>query len=395
MKFIHAADLHLGSPFKGLTDLPLQIKQQVLQAITQSFTALIDTAVKQKVDFVILAGDQFDDVQRNLQAQVLLQQQLIRLADAQIPVFMVYGNHDYLTADQAMVNLPDNVRVFGPKVTTKTLQTKSGVTVAVSGFSYDQNHITTDRLAEYPQRQSQVDYQIGILHGQIGQPGDNYAPFTLQELMSKGYDYWALGHIHQRSILAQKPYIIYPGNIQGRHRNETEAKGFYLVNYDGQQTRPQFQASAPVIWQNVTLSVSDLTDIDKLMAAIQAAITVPENTLVEVTLTQVQTLPPKLLEKITSGELLATLQTLDHQQHFNYVYRLKTEAQPLQVYQSIDAQYWQAAAKEVFQADAIQKHLGKLQQVEAIRELYQQKDFSQWIQQQTLTLLEQNEGELQ
>ena len=113
------------------------------------------------------------------------------------------------------------------------------------------------------------------------------------------------------------------------------------------------------------------------------------------TLTQVQTLPPKLLEKITSGELLATLQTLDHQQHFNYVYRLKTEAQPLQVYQSIDAQYWQAAAKEVFQADAIQKHLGKLQQVEAIRELYQQKDFSQWIQQQTLTLLEQNEGELQ
>ncbi|MBA1394552.1 DNA repair exonuclease, partial [Lactobacillus sp. XV13L] len=145
MKFIHTADLHLGSPFKGLTNLPSAIRQAVHNSIYQAFDTLVAQAIDLKVDFIVIAGDEFDNVERDLQAQLYLQQKFLELAQHHIPVFLIYGNHDYLTSSQAIVSYPSNVHVFGPQISSVTLKLVSGLRIAVSGFSYDQNHLTANK----------------------------------------------------------------------------------------------------------------------------------------------------------------------------------------------------------------------------------------------------------
>lgn len=225
VKFIHAADLHLDSPFRGLSDLPAAVKQRVYQAPFTATQRLVDRAIQERVDFVVLVGDLFDRDTQSVQAQLFLRDQLQRLVDTGIGVYLSYGNHDYLT-EQSTLSLPDGVTVFGREVTTAEFTTATQQRVAISGFSYDQRWLTTDRVAEFPDR-SEVDFQIGMLHGAVRTGAqDQYAPFTVAELQAKRYDYWALGHIHQQQALSMTPPIIYAGAIQGRHQNETGTMAF-------------------------------------------------------------------------------------------------------------------------------------------------------------------------
>lgn len=392
MKFIHTADLHLESPFKGLMQLPSAIKKAVENSIYQAMDQLVATAIKLSVDFIIIAGDAFDDATRDLHAQFYLQRKFQELAQHQIAVIMIYGNHDYLTSSQAVVSYPDNVYVFGPEVTTTTLTLADGQKVAFSGFSYNQNHIQTNLAQTYPARLPNVDYQIGILHGELGQKS-NYAPFTLETLQSKGYDYWALGHIHQRQILSQNPYVVYPGNLQGRHRNESGDKGYYLVDWDGTTTKLKFISTAAIIWQNVQVSVAQISNLDNLISKIQKAVFNDKNTLVDLTLTDFEQLDHDLQALITSGELLATLQADVPAEHFNYIYHVQPQVKSQTIYQTIDEKYWQSAANQIFTPNNLLKHLGKLQQVPVVRETYQQKDFLSELQQRAVNIISQNKME--
>lgn len=256
MKFIHAADLHLDTPFQGLTGLPVELQQRLLAAPLASLGRLVDLALAEKVDFVLLVGDLFDQAQQSVQAQAALMVQLERLNAAQIPVILSFGNHDY-QPDDVDWHFPANVHAFGSQVETVTLTTAAQTKVAITGFSYAQRWLTTSMGTQFPLKMTDVDYQIGMWHGQTGTAGDHYAPFSVGELLQKHYDYWALGHIHQRQELNAVPPIEYPGNLQGRQRNETGEKGCLLVTSTADhQLKPVFKSLATIIWQDWTLTLT-------------------------------------------------------------------------------------------------------------------------------------------
>lgn len=394
MKFIHTADLHLGSPFKGLTYLPAAIKEAVINSIYQTFDQLVADAINLSVDFIIIAGDLFDNVQRNLQAQLYLQTKFKELSQKNIRVVIVFGNHDYLTTSKSVITYPKNVYIFGPEVTTITWNLGSKQRIAISGFSYDENHICKNMVLNFPRRLPNVDYHIGILHGQLGLAQKNqYAPFTLKDLQNKGYDYWALGHVHQRQVLCKKPYIIYSGNLQGRQRQETDAKGYYLVEWDGQDTTVEFHPIACVIWKNFQLNVQNVTNLDDLLTKIKRQITSKKNSLISLTLENFECLDPSLQKLVNSGELLASLQDQITSSHFNYIYLLVPQVNSKIIYQSLDEAFWQQAAQKIFTADNIADKLVNLKQVTPIKYFLQEKDFLKKLKQDVLKTISQNKME--
>jgi len=254
IRFIHCADLHLGTPFVGIRHLPQRIYEEIRSATERSFTKIVDLAIEKRVDFMIIAGDLYDGEDRNIRAQLFFRRQMERLGKEQIPVFVVHGNHDHLGGNWTKLKWPDNVHIFPEQVTKKRYITSKGVVCHLYGFSYPKAHVGEKMIGHY-QKEQGADFHIGILHGHDSNDvlHDPYAPFTIQELKEKEFDYWALGHIHRRQILAKEPLIIYPGNIQGRNKKETGDKGCYFVTLTETGTEAEFIATAPVIWEQVEL----------------------------------------------------------------------------------------------------------------------------------------------
>lgn len=260
MKFIHLADVHLDSPFKGLSFLPSKERNLIMHAAAKSLKAAVDLALAEQVDLVLIAGDTFDNIHPSPQSQVIFKQEMDRLVAQKIQVVMVMGNHDYLPVQNLLLPDSEFFTVLGQnqQVESKTLMTKAGFTYVINGVSYAQNHITTDLLPEFPARSS--NYTIGLLHaGMDANQHGNYAPFTLTEMQALNYDYFALGHIHARNTLSVKPLIQYAGNLQGRDIGELGEKGVYLLNVDEQsfQTSAKFVKTAPITWQQVDMPLTE------------------------------------------------------------------------------------------------------------------------------------------
>ncbi|MDF7683060.1 DNA repair exonuclease [Lactobacillus sp. ESL0679] len=261
MKFIHFADAHLDSPFLGLSFLPSKRFSQIQQAPNQSLSKIVDLALAEQVDLVLIAGDTFDSSRPNPGSQLFLADQIKRLTDAQIQVVMIFGNHDHMWAADLLVPDSPYFKLLGDgeQVETVSCQTRSGFDYDVSGFSYLNNHITSDLVPNFPAKT--VHYTFGMMHAQerAGQVSQNvYAPFNLSELKSLNYDYFALGHIHLRQILSETPLIVYPGNIQGRHINELGVKGCYLgiINEQTKKTQIKFMPTSPIVWAKATLTLT-------------------------------------------------------------------------------------------------------------------------------------------
>ena len=232
IRFIHAADLHLGQPMKKIKTQNKKLYHSLLKATEESFFRLIDIAINEKVDFVLLAGDLYDNPKGSLQEQFLLKQGLDRLAQANIKTYMLFGNHDHLAMAQDHLRFPEEVTVFPREITTVHFTSKNKEEVAITGFSYDQRWIREDMARKFPKRFDKADYHLGMFHGQERQgrsDKDHYCPFTRTSLEELGYDYWALGHIHKSQILQARVPIVYPGNIQGTHFKEKGPKGACLV----------------------------------------------------------------------------------------------------------------------------------------------------------------------
>ena len=231
-RFLHAADIHLDSPLKGLTGHEGHLAERIRSAPRAAFEQLIDRAIEEKVDFLIIAGDLYDGTWRDYKTGLFFAEQMGILNQASIPVFLGYGNHDAESQLTKPLVLPDNVKVFSGR-RPETLQIET-LNVALHGQSFRQRDVTDNLVPAYP---SPLDgmFNIGVLHTGLGGRGGhaNYAPCTLQDLIAKGYEYWALGHVHQREILNEQPHIVYPGNLQGRHMQETGPKGACLVTVEG------------------------------------------------------------------------------------------------------------------------------------------------------------------
>lgn len=273
VKFIHSADLHLDSPMTGLSHLPKSIFERLKESTFRAFKTLIDQAILHRVDFVILAGDIFDLDDRSIRAQIRLQREMERLHREGIPCFVVFGNHDHLGGNWTYVEMPQNVVVFGEEVEAKELYTNDGAKVILYGFSYADRHVFTRKINDY-KKTDKADYHIGILHGNLegGLEHGNYAPFTLNELLKKDYDYWALGHIHKRTILSESPPVVYPGNTQGRNRKEKDRKGCYVVTLSQSGSNLQFIETSDIIWSDLTVDVDSIESIDELYQACVTAL---------------------------------------------------------------------------------------------------------------------------
>lgn len=276
MKFLHIADVHLDSPFLGLSFLPSELFCQIKNAIQLSFEKAVNFAIDHDVDLVLLAGDTFDSIHPTPQSKIFFANQIKRLVDRQIQVVMVLGNHDYSQIDDLLLNESPYFKIIGSneQIEQVDFMTKSQYKYRVVGFSYQHNHITEDIIAKYPPKSTSI-YTIGLAHAGMKQSSvdqNNYAPFTLNEVKDLNYDYFALGHIHLRQVLSQEPWIVYSGNLQGRHVNEKDAKGFYFgqVDEQSQNTQLQFIDVSPIVWQTVDLTLDEpFKSTTKLCAKIQ------------------------------------------------------------------------------------------------------------------------------
>lgn len=303
VKFIHAADLHLDSPFKGLKKLPKKTLKMIKESTFLSLRHIVNQAINHEVDFVLLAGDIYDIDDRSIKAQVFLKEELERLKQENIPVFLIHGNHDYQANDEAHLSMPSNVTVYSSGVETHTLLTESGEKVAISGFTYDKKWIEERKIKHYPQRSNHVDFHIGLLHGYAeGQDSDHgrYAPFSLSELREKNYDYWALGHIHKRQQLSKNPLIYYSGNTQGRNKKETGEKGCLLVELHPTTSQVQFIQTAPIIWESMEVNAANFTALDDVYELVKEAVreASQHSKLIHLTLTVSNELPPSVMKKL-------------------------------------------------------------------------------------------------
>ncbi|MFZ7945309.1 metallophosphoesterase family protein [Neobacillus sp. 19] len=273
ISFIHAADLHLDSPMIGLKHLPANIFSRVKESTFTALKKLTAEAIEQQVDFLILAGDLFDGEDRSLRAQSRFRTEMLKLAEADIPVYVVHGNHDHLNGSWVHLDMPANVHVFHSEVETKVLQTKSGEWVHLYGFSYATRHIFDRKIDDYI-RVDGADFHIGILHGNesTGIDHNNYAPFSVKDLHAKDFDYWALGHIHKRAVLSENPPIIYPGNIQGRNKKETGSKGFYHITLSEIDAKLDFIESSDIVWEELVINAESASSFHDVLRLCQTAI---------------------------------------------------------------------------------------------------------------------------
>ena len=352
MRFIHTADLHLDSPFLGLTAMPTSLWERVHSSTFTAFQKIVDDAINLQVDFVLISGDIYDRDQHSIAATDFFTQQCERLNRARIPVYLLYGNHDYHVV-HGTDSLPANVYVFGNRVTTTVLTLANHETVAISGFSYDQRWIERDQVKDYPPKGNTV-WHIGMLHGAVQQSTANhYAPFTISELASKNYDYWALGHIHKHQLLAQNPPIVYSGNPQGRHKNESGQHGYYLVESHGKKLVPHFKPVAGIEWSTVNVTAiptANLTEFERsLSQQIAAKAKKTPFQLIALTIEGSNHLPSAFRHLLANGDVLEHLQTQNKANNNWWIYDLLIHQQSsLPSMTDLDAGYWQQAAKEVF-----------------------------------------------
>ena len=353
MKFIHAGDLHLGNPFMGLTQVPAWLKGTLQQATETALQRLVDDAIAEMVDFVLLPGDLFDTTTPDARAQLTLRQAFETLQSAGIPVYLGFGNHDFVANWQNLPTWPENVTVFPAETTTVTLVTKAQERVAITGFSYTQRHINDNRARLYPVKQANVDYHIGLYHGALGEDGQgDYAPFTLSDMQVKHYDYWALGHIHVRQTLQDKPFIGYSGSIQGLNKNESGPKGYYLVTSEQGELVPTFTPVAPVIWQTARVQLA--SDAPMAIQHIRQTLQNDDDfQLVELSVTSEDS---ALLSLIMNNQLLAQLIAASTPTDNFFVYNIKLVAANEEVsLPAVDQQYWSQTADDVFNYDMLQQ----------------------------------------
>lgn len=228
MKIVHAADLHLDSALLGLERYEGAPLHRIRGATRVAFQNLVALALDEEASLVLLAGDLFDDDWKDYSTALFFRSQLLTLDRANVDVVWIRGNHDATSQLQKHLDLPKRVRELPVKRAGSVVLDDLGVAVHGQGFA---TRSVTDNLASaYPAPLSGL-LNIGLLHTSVtGREGHApYAPCSLSELVDKGYDYWALGHVHQREVLSAEPWVVFPGNLQGRHARETGDKGATLI----------------------------------------------------------------------------------------------------------------------------------------------------------------------
>jgi exonuclease SbcD len=255
--FLHTADIHLDSPLQNLEQYEGAPVEALRQATRRAFENMIGMAVSAKVDFVLICGDLYDGNWKDYNTGLYFVSQVRKLREANIPAYIVTGNHDAASNITKTLRLPDGIHLLPVDQPGTCFIEKLGVAIHGQGFATQA--VKKDISAGYPPAASGY-FNIGMLHTcATGNPGhEPYAPCTLKGLASKGYDYWALGHVHQQEILRKIPLIVFPGNLQGRHIRETGPKGCMQVSVDDKgRAHPEFLSFDVVRWIRCEIDASE------------------------------------------------------------------------------------------------------------------------------------------
>ena len=271
-RFVHAADIHLDSPLKGLASLKDSAIERILSATRDALSNLVTRTVEEEAAFLIIAGDLYDRDWPDYRTGLYFVSQMGRLREAGIPVFLIYGNHDAQSQITRRLTLPDNVRVF-PTSSAQTHRIER-LGVALHGQGFPNRAVSENLARKYPEPVSGA-VNIGILHTSLqGEAGhDPYAPCSIDDLANKGYDYWALGHVHQPSVRLEAPYVVYSGNTQGRHINESGPRGACLVTVkDGKVSDVARIATDVVRWHLAEVPAAGCVTLEELYGRIRKTI---------------------------------------------------------------------------------------------------------------------------
>ena len=273
-RFIHCSDLHIDSPFKGLRSVEPELAEKLRASTFQAFQNIIDLAIAEEVDAVVIAGDIYDGADKSLQAQLKFKDGLTTLSEAGIPSYIAHGNHDPLDSRFAKLGLPDNATVFsGQEVECHSVERDGKPLAKIYGISYPTRDVT-ENLALKFEKAPGNGFSIGVLHANVGKNRDheNYAPCSVEDLVRKKMDYWALGHVHLFQVLSESdPAIVYPGNTQARHKKETGKKGCCLVTLH-EQSPPEikFIPTDTIRIVNDSLDLSHSETLDQVIEAIRS-----------------------------------------------------------------------------------------------------------------------------
>ena len=265
--FIHAADLHLDSPFASLSRDNPELATVMRSATFQAFDNIVQLCLDKQVDFFLVAGDVYDGADRSLRAQVRFRDGLKKLSDAGIQSFVAHGNHDPLSGWSSALEWPKGVHLFQDHLETFAAEKNGRVFAYIQGISYPERDEHRN-LSELFSRTSD-SFHIGLLHANVGNDTGHepYAPCSTEDLIRSDIDYWALGHVHTRKRLsAESPAIIYPGNTQGRNIRETGEKGCYLVTVDeNREVETEFFPADVIRWVKQDISIDGIRSEQELI----------------------------------------------------------------------------------------------------------------------------------
>ena len=270
MKLVHAADLHLDSALHGLARYESAPAEEIRGATRRAFTNLVTLCLEERAALLVISGDLFDGDWRDISTGLFFAAQLSKLCEAGVKVVWIRGNHDAVSQIRRSVRLPEPViELAADRAETRVLEELG---IAVHGRSFARRDVTEDLAAGYPDRIAGA-LNVGLLHTALeGRSGhDRYAPCRVETLINRGYEYWALGHVHQREVVHAEPYVVFPGNLQGRHARELGEKGVTLVSFEGDRiTSVEARALDVVRWAELSVSAAGADSIEDVLSAAQA-----------------------------------------------------------------------------------------------------------------------------
>lgn len=271
-RFLHTADLHLDSPLRGLAARDEAAALTLLGASRRAFEGLIDLALDEPVDFVVIAGDVYDRDWKGYETGLFFKRGMARLHAAGIRVYLISGNHDAASVVTKSLTLPDNVHTFSSR--SPATKEPEAWPVAIHGMSFPNRAVDENLVPSYPAPVT-GKFNLGLLHTSLaGVEGhDTYAPCTITDLVEKGYDYWALGHIHQPQVVNESPWIVYPGNLQGRHIRECGARGCRIVTVDdsGEVDGCAWHSLDVARWATLEVDLGGVESIDEAVKRLRVA----------------------------------------------------------------------------------------------------------------------------
>lgn len=267
MKLVHAADLHLDSALHGLTRYESAPADEIRGATRRAFTNLVGLCLEERAGLLVISGDLFDGDWRDVSTGLFFAKELSKLCQAGVRVAWIRGNHDAVSQIRKSVRLPEAViELSHERAETRVLEELG---IAVHGRSFARRDVTEDLAATYPDRIAGA-LNVGLLHTALeGRSGhDRYAPTRVETLVNRGYEYWALGHVHQREVVHRDPYLVFPGNLQGRHARELGEKGATVVTYEGDRILSLEHRSLDVVrWAELVVPVAGAQTLDDVLSA--------------------------------------------------------------------------------------------------------------------------------